>query len=294
MRFERLLNPIFAAVAASTMTLSSGLALAQPGYGHGRHRPEFSHRHDFELAVNGFGPSQGAAGTLVTIRGRGFTPSTSVLLGNRPVALASLSANEIQFMVPGRLRDGTITLRSPNRPDVFVGTFALLSDPRITSVNTSSRRFGTRLHIHGSGFLPGDAVLLNRVSLAIVRLSPDHIVATLPDGLTSGRLMLVRPSTRQRWDAGTALSLPTPIAPSLASMSARPSPSGIEIVIMGQGFGPDARITVGSTEARILSSTPDRLVALLPMGSAANLPAIVHTRGQHLASANPVRIGFRS
>jgi hypothetical protein len=77
-------------------------------------------------------------------------------------------------------------------------------------------------------------------------------------------------------------------------MSARPSPSGIEIVISGQGFGPDARITVGNDEARILSSTPDRLVAVLPMGSAANLPAIVHTRGQHLMSAYPVRIGFRS
>lgn len=361
-----LLRPhtLLAAFVALGMTLSAGLVEAQP---FGRHQRAA------QPQVTELAPAAGPAGTLVTIRGSGFTRQTAVRVGNRPVRLESQAADAISFRVPNGQRELPIVLRHPGMRDIAVGTFTVRPDPVFASVSRGPRQAGSPIDIRGSGFAPGDAVLLNGTSLSIVRLSPTAIVATLPADARSGALTFVRASTGQRWNTDLRVEIAPPPAaitsmqpssgapgtrvrlavthltnasriyfgntelptlasgrgwvevaipanarrsasfsvrgpngastfaqpfelvhpPTIAGMSSRPVAGGIEITLTGQNFGPDARIMVGNTQARILSSSPTRVVALLPHRAFADAPAVLHTRGQSVSTVDFVRRTMR-
>lgn len=338
--------------------LSAAVAEAQPR-GHRRRGPQ--------VGVTGFSPTSGPPGTRVTITGHGFTPATQIRVGMRPVRAESITPEAITLTIPRRSRGYDIQLHHPGAPPMVVGTFTIAFDPTVAGVTAGTHRAGTQITISGSNFAAGDQPSLNGMNLPVVRLTPTTIVARIPPGASTGRLMLTRPSTGASWDTGVVVEVAAPppvlqsiaptsgapgtrvrltvanlgpddvvyfgpvalaragagrswidvvippnarrgdvlsvrgprgdsagqrfevtLAPAIASVVARGVPQGVEVTVTGTGFGPDARVTVGSTAGRITARGPGRLVVLFPPTTPVGSPVVVQSGGQSAASPQPL------
>jgi len=201
--------------------------------------------------VDSFAPSHGRAGTRVTIRGSGFTRATAVLVGGRPVAVASWSATEIVFAMPRVAGDAAIALRKPGPSgDLPVGSFHSLVDPVISRVAPPSGGPGTRVELIGRGFERADTVTLNGRPLTVTEWTATRLVTVIPEGATTDYLSLSRPSGERARSPQRFRVLAQ--APVIARFSPVSGPPGTRVRITGSGFSPSDRVVYGVTSIPVL------------------------------------------
>lgn len=222
-------SSLLAASAALMLVLGAGAAEAQRAPR--RHAP---------LSVSGFAPTSGPAGTEVTVSGSGFSRQTSVALGARRARVTSFGPGHLTFVIPPHYAGEPIVVGRGRRA-VSVGSFAVVREPSLRRAPAGMHRIGSRVVLHGSDLRPGDVVLLAGRPLPIVRLAPNRIVVSIPEGASSGELVLARPSTQQRWRTGLVLSIGS--APAITS-------------IMPSSGAPGARVRLALSEAL---SSADRI-----------------------------------
>jgi hypothetical protein len=115
------------------------------------------------LAITSYSPKFGPPGTVVTIQGTGFGPSSassylsvmSPLTGTWTTwATTSWSDTEITASVPASMRNGLVYLNATVNGSQSIGTepFTVGVPPNIGSYSPLSGRPGTVLTIHGTGF----------------------------------------------------------------------------------------------------------------------------------------------
>lgn len=201
--------------------------------------------------VDSFAPSHGRVGARVTVRGAGFTRDTAVLVGGRPVALASWSPTELVFAVPAATGDVRISLRKPGRGgELPVGSFHIVVDPVITRVAPAAGPPGSRVELFGRGFERTDTVTMNGRPLPITEWTPGRIRAVIPDGATTDYLSLGRPSGERARSPSRFRVLAQ--APVIAGFSPESGPPGTRVRITGSGFLPSDRVSYGARSIPVL------------------------------------------
>jgi hypothetical protein len=69
------------------------------------------------MSVTSFTPGRATAGATVTIKGLGFTPSSSVLFNGRAAASVSyVSATTLKAVVPAGVTSGVVTVTNSEAP----------------------------------------------------------------------------------------------------------------------------------------------------------------------------------
>lgn len=229
------------------------------------------------VSVSGFAPTSGPVGLKVTINGRGFQAQTKVLFGGRPVMADSISDSAIVFTVPARFQDGAIVLRHPGSAnDMVVGTFQVVAPPAIASFQPVSGPAGTRVTLGGSGFSPGDQVLMGQTPLAVAELTPTRVIVTIPALAASDFFVVARPGTGIKTQSKSPFTVKLP-GPTLSGFAPESGPTGTIVRITGANFAPEDKVYLGSLAIAIDSRQEGFLSVTIPV--AAQKDEVLSVRG---------------
>jgi hypothetical protein len=238
------------------------------------------------ITVTSYDPRSGPIGSLVTIRGTGFSPRIKVIFGGTAIARPrTITDTELTVEVPRRAGDGSIVLRERGSDDVPVGTFELVADPDIARFAPPAGPAGTKVEIFGTGFRNGDQVLMNGRPLTIEVMSPTRIVAVIPPNASTDHLVVQRPNgPSAKSSRKFEIDMPAPVITSLAPSM---GPPGTVVRINGQHFGPHNRVFYGSRRLAVRASSPTWFEVVVPEN--ARVSDYFHVRSRRGEARSPQR-----
>ncbi len=238
------------------------------------------------LQVESWTPQEGAAGSLVTLTGSGFSRNTLILVGGRRVRAEKMGARAISFRVPANSGDGRIVLRKPGvANDYVVGSFNLWAVPNVTGFGPSSGTFGTRVEIRGRDFSQGDQVMLGAQSLRIDSWHENGLVVTIPQGAVSGYFTVRSPrNAESRSRQQFRVVQPAPLINNFTPVSGAP---GTRVRIMGGNFGNDIAVSYGRSSMQITSRGKGWIEVMIPANARRSQAISIRSRrGSVRSSAN--------
>jgi hypothetical protein len=238
------------------------------------------------IALTSFSPSQGPIGSSVTITGSGFSPNprenTVTFAGVRgevtsasPTALVVRTPNAPSGSIDVAVRfNGTVRSLTPfivTRPPVVTG----FAPARLTvneNVVISGSNFGTN---------PQNVeVSINGRPLTVASVGDNQIVAVVPHGATSGRLV-VTIVLQGSSTTGRMLEVVQPFTAS--SVEPVVGYVGTVVRVLGAGFTTGARVVFApnvSAPATVVSAT--ELTTVVPQGAQSGPLAILLTDGRRV------------
>jgi hypothetical protein len=128
--------------------------------------------------ISSFTPTNGPAGTNVTITGTGLTGATSVTFNGVAASYTVNSPTRITATVPTGATSGPISVTAPGGSATSSGAFTVT--PTITSFTPTSGHAGATVTINGSGFAGATNVKLGGFTATFTVNSPTKITATVP------------------------------------------------------------------------------------------------------------------
>ena len=239
--------------------------------------------HGRDRRVEGFSPGRGGPGTIVTIRGANFKRYDRVYLAGRRVRLRHWTPNAIRVRIGRRHRSGQFEIRGRGQHTAMSsGRFEVVRPPTVRSFRPRRAAVSGQIQIFGRNFLPGDQVEVGGRPLIVRSLSPQRIIANVPNGVASGRIGIRRDGQFYR-SRGVLQILMQPFIASISPTSGTP---GTWITIRGGHFGRRPRVLLGSTALRLRRQGGDVLRVQVPTRCHTG-PLIVSTESGTVTSAAP-------
>ena len=234
----------------------------------------------FPPTLTGFEPTTGVPGTTVTLTGANFGDdprAVRVDLGGRPLTLRRVTPTELRVeVVPGTATARFQVTVSGLGPAVSARDFVIQTPVAITGFQPTEGPSGTVVTIRGQGFSP--VVARNHVTVSgaaanVVSASPDELRVRIP-GQSSGSIEVsVEGSTRAVTNQPFVVTTP----PTIVDFEPASGSPGSEIAIRGSHFGSSAALVaviLGGRRMELRSVTEERIVAVVPLGSASGRIAV--------------------
>ncbi|MCB9598096.1 MAG: IPT/TIG domain-containing protein [Sandaracinaceae bacterium] len=146
------------------------------------------------VAVDGFTPRNGGAGTEVTIHGRGFATTAAlntVTLSGQSCEVVRAAVDALVIRVP-EANSGPLVVTVQNAGEARTRQpFVVTDAPTIASVSPPSGAVGTEVTITGTNFGTRQGLIDVRLGdhrMDIRRSSDTELVVTVPPGAQSGRI----------------------------------------------------------------------------------------------------------
>ncbi|KPF67251.1 hypothetical protein IP84_13985 [beta proteobacterium AAP99] len=156
------------------------------------------------IAISEFTPNSGAAGSTLTIFGRGFSEtaaSNTVRINGTAATVSSATANRLIVTVPASATTGKVSVTSPNGTALSGSDFtvATLPAPTLLSFAPTVGAPGTALTITGTNFQvvkQDNKVTIGTAASTISTASATSLVATVPNAVSSGKVSVSTPFGR--------------------------------------------------------------------------------------------------
>ena len=161
---------------------------------------------------------------------------------------------------------------------IFVGFLFLLAGcggsikPTISGFTPESAPVGAAVTITGTNFDPNPAnntVTFNGIAAVVTSCTSTQIVATVPQGATTGPITVTTIEVLQGATSATSFTVVPP--PTISSFTPASAPAGANITITGTNFDPtpanNAVTFFNGIAAVIISSTSSQIVATVPAGA---------------------------
>ena len=222
----------------------------------------------------GIGPALG--GTLAWLSGAAFLDGALVFVDGRPGTKVTVaSGTTTTFATPfGKPGPANVMLVNPDGQwaqldNAFVYTSD--SSPSVTLTSAipeqGSVAGGTVVTVTGSGIKPGFVAFMDGVPVQSKLKSPSSFTLTTP--AHSPGLVDIAITAPDGWTAtlGGAFNFILQ-APFIAAVvpDFGPPAGGTEIVISGQGFHPDATVSIGGVAATVVEADDSLIIATTPAG----------------------------
>jgi hypothetical protein len=226
--------------------------------------------------ISNLSPPTGAVGASITITGMNFgvTQGTSTVKFNGTTATpASWGAANIVAPVPTGATSGNVVVSVSGIASNGV-KFTVVPAPSITSLSVTSGTVGTEVTItgtnfgatQGTNFGTTSSVTFNGTVASVVSWSATSIVAIVPNGATTGNVVVIVSGVASNGKAFTVL--PTP---SITSLSPTSGPVGTSVTITGTNFGSTqgtSTVKFGGITATPTTWSASSIVAPVPSGAA--------------------------
>ena len=221
---------------------------------------------NFVLAprINGFSPSSGAVGTLVTVSGFGLSRVTQVLFGGASATPVSVTATQVTVKVPFSAGTGFVTVSGSSGTDESLTLFH--ASPQLSTVNPNLVKVGETVTLSGTNLLGASAVLFgtNRLAAKVFTVVDNRrITALVPEGASSGWVWVVTPGGEA---SGGPISVQGPV-PVISGFSPALGGVGTEVRIVGVDLGLPAIVRFSGVAASVVSATTNGLTARVPVGA---------------------------
>jgi len=235
------------------------------------------------LKVDSWTPHEGAAGTLVTLNGVGFTRRTSVLVGGRVVRPTKMGARAISFRMPSYVGDGRIILRKSGvANDYVVGNFNVWTNPKVVAFGPVSGTYGTRVEIRGQNFSQDDQVMLGQQPLRIDSWTETGLVVTIPNGAASGYFTVRNArNSESRSRQQFRVVQPAPYISDFAPLGGEP---GSTVRIRGGNYGNDISVNYGRQPMPITRTGNGWIEVSIPAGARRSEAINIRSRRGNVSS----------
>lgn len=223
------------------------------------------------LVVEGFEPRSGAPGTIVSIRGQGFSPrpaDNTVTLSGVPCDVVSSTPRELRVRVPSA-PSGPFVVRTPVASAQTRQPFVVTNPPFIASFEPRMGPVGTVVTIRGANFGDRPGLIraeLNGVPLPVQSVSDQQLQVVIPRGARSGRISV---TVGLRGGAVTPEDFLVEAHRQVTSLTPTRGFVGTPVTIRGQGF-PRAGTLVqfaGTSPVPAERRSPVELRVLVPPGA---------------------------
>jgi len=227
-----------------------------------------------DLKIDQYYPNSGQGGTLVTIKGEGFSESidgNSVEFAGVKAEVFSAKENELVVLSPITGQTGSLKINNGQK-SVEAGnfTYQTLSVQKISPANGAA---GVNIRITGAGFsssVSPATVFINGTQAVVVNASDTLIVAKVPSNAGKGPVKVV---VDKQESVGQIFTYQ-----SINSISPLTGGKGTRITVNGIGFDPVATnntVTLNTLQARVLEATENKLIVEAPANVATNKIAVI-------------------
>jgi len=206
--------------------------------------------------LTGFTPSNGPAGTAVTIAGSDLQTAAAVYFGGIPSPSFTATASQITAIVPSNAQTGPVSVATAGGGASTTAYFQVTAPapppaaPLITGLSPANGPVNTPVTISGSNFAGVTSVTFSGVP-AVFQLTPTGtLLAVVPPGATSGAVVV----TTALGGPGIA---PTPFtvspspppnaAPTITSFTPATGGAGQVVSVTGTNLSGAAAVTVNGT-----------------------------------------------
>ncbi|MCD8351546.1 MAG: IPT/TIG domain-containing protein [Planctomycetaceae bacterium] len=185
-----------------------------------------------------FDPTSGPINTIVTIEGRYFTDSPTVLMNDAPVTPSTANDTLIKVKIPDS-SSGTVEVKVHTTHGDAAEFFAV--KPIISSFSVPTGSVDDPVTINGSGFGSGAIVKFGNIPAAVDNITPTTISTSVPPGAFG------TPDVTVTIGSETSGTKAFAVIPKVTS--AEPSPGFAEdpITVTGSGFDSGASVRFGSS-----------------------------------------------
>ena len=213
--------------------------------------------------ISSFSPLGGPAGTVVTILGSNFGPTTSVKFNGRAASrFTVLSATQLSATVAAGTTTGRITVAGSSGTTTSATSFVVGIAPSISSLAPAIGPEGASVVIRGAGFTGASRVTFDGIAATFALNSATQITATVPVGATTGPVAVTTPvSTGQ-----SASSFVVIQAPEIAAFTPGRGPAGTVVTITGNNFTGTSQVTFGGVVAPFTVNSATQITATAPAG----------------------------
>jgi hypothetical protein len=221
------------------------------------------------LSITSLSPTCGPFGTVVALRGVGFTPGSTVNFnGTAATTVKYVSSGEVQATVPSTATSGPIALTNTSAPAGTVQarvnyTVTPHNAPTITSFTPGSGITGTKVTITGTFLCGASNIKFGSVAAPNFSVySSTQLGVRVPNGAVAGPISLATA-------AGTATSS-TNFTPTLSITSFSPAsgPPRTVVDIHGIGFTPGSTVHFNGTAASSVTFiSSSEVKATVPAGA---------------------------
>jgi IPT/TIG domain len=246
----------------NTLILSATLLLGSALPAAADQRPDHYVPTQRAVQVDEFLPQSGAAGSLVTVRGRGLRQVEYVLVGGYKATPQHNGGQELSFRIPQQHGDGVIELYVPGRGNVAVGRFTVFSMLGVEGFSPRSGRAGTEVEIHGQGFQHGDRVMMGDRQLTVQHLDASRIVVRIPGNASTDYLTVVRQGGVSERTAERFYVMAN--QPSISSVMPQSGLPGTVVRIAGEGFSQSCKVFYGQEKLPVLLYHGGSIEARIP------------------------------
>jgi hypothetical protein len=206
--------------------------------------------------IASFAPTEGAAGTWLTIAGTNFDVSTEIAFHDSVITAVEWdSTTQVRVRVPEQARMGTIRVFNGTLYAESVQPFVVLHPAIITEFSPSEGPIGTVVIFRGRNLETTTAVAFNGVAAdSFTVVSGNEIQAIVPDSASTGRL-----SIANRDGIATSENIFTVVyPPTIISFEPLKAKVGTPVTIVGTNFETAKELTfngIADTSFIVLSNT---------------------------------------
>ncbi len=209
--------------------------------------------------ISGVDPMLGRPGTLVTISGRNLEPATAVLFNGLNAEFTVFGVSLIA-LVPSAATTGPITVLTPNGSASSPGAFTVVGDlaPQMESFLPEVGDAGVVVSITGTNLASVTEVRFGGAAALFKALSDTQIEATVPEGATTGEIVLANP-------AGSAISQRLFYVPArIQSFTPATGAVGTVVTLRGASFTDALAVLFGGVNASFTLVSASEISAIVP------------------------------
>ncbi len=230
--------------------------------------------------ITGFTPNAGNTGTNITITGLNLFGVTSVLIGGASATFSNVQYASVGAKVPAGATNGPITIVTTNGTATS-GTNLFYVPPVINSFTPTNGVPGTIVTIFGLDFLGATNVSFNGASASFSVSNNNKIVATVPNGATTGPISVAGPAGTNT--SGLLFYLP-PVITSFIPTHGLP---GTNVTIFGTNFLGASAVKFNGTSASVFTVINNgQINTVVPSGATTGPISVVAPAGTAVSSSD--------
>lgn len=232
--------------------------------------------------VSSFTPSQGPTGTVVTVRGSGFSSARSVLLGSTQVTFSASSDTTISFTIPASASDGRITVANSAGQGTSSAVLEIINRPKVTSFSPESGSAGTTVEIMGTDLGAVSQVSFGGTRASFSVRSSTLLRAEVPTGAKTGTIDV----TNSAGSASSSKHFEIGELPVLTGFSPAEGSPGVSVTITGSNFSKATGVSFGGSTATYAVNSDSKITATIPTDAKTGPITVTNSFGQGMSRSN--------
>lgn len=255
------------------------------------------------LAISGFSPATGGAGTAVAVRGSALDTTTAATVGGLAAGFRIVSESELQVTVPTGAGTGRIGVSGGGRAAVSAGDFVVPTAappgpspapapaaPMVTAVTPTSVIGGSgRLTLTGTALDQVASARLAGVVLPIAGQSATQLLLDVPAAAASGTLTLV-----DRTGSARTVAQPVTVLAALAVTGLSPTTlaRGQVLTVSGRGLdrATEVRFAGGASAAVAGRTGSTSLTVVVPAAATSGAVTVLAGAAEQAMSAGALTV----